>query len=124
MKKIYTSNFAISGNDSRSISIARSAPPFFKGRTYFKLRPTHFMVEEYKNGRMSVEQYCDLYEDILKELDPYYVLDSLEDESILLCWEAPGKFCHRMLVANWIQSETGTIVNEISYKHIGNLLEW
>ena len=33
---------------------------------------------------------------------------------VLLCWEAPGKFCHRHLVASWIKSRAGVDVREFS----------
>lgn len=33
---------------------------------------------------------------------------------VLLCWEAPGKFCHRHLVASWLKSRAGVDVREFS----------
>jgi hypothetical protein len=30
----------------------------------------------------------------------------------LLCWEAPGKFCHRRLVAAWLEDALGIDVPE------------
>ena len=37
-------------------------------------------------------------------------------EPVLLCWEKPGAtsaaFCHRRLVAQWLQTELGVIVSE------------
>jgi hypothetical protein len=30
----------------------------------------------------------------------------------MLCWEAPGEFCHRRLVAEWLEGELGIQVPE------------
>jgi len=31
---------------------------------------------------------------------------------VLLCFEAPGKFCHRRLLAEWVEQRTGLLVPE------------
>ncbi|EDP8947924.1 hypothetical protein IDN71_003483 [Salmonella enterica] len=33
-------------------------------------------------------------------------------EPVLLCWEKPGEFCHRQLVARWFRRELGIAVEE------------
>ena len=67
-----------------------------------------------------------MYEALLKRLDPGSVLqDALDlvykkalrrgysDEEagkvvpVLLCWESPGDFCHRRMIAKWIEEEKG-----------------
>jgi len=35
-------------------------------------------------------------------LNPVHVADDLEGK-VLLCWELPGQFCHRRLVAEWLE---------------------
>jgi hypothetical protein len=35
-------------------------------------------------------------------LNPVRVADELEGK-VLLCWELPGQFCHRRLVAEWLE---------------------
>ena len=35
------------------------------------------------------------------------------DNSILLCYEGQGKFCHRHIVSRWITYNSGVIVTEI-----------
>jgi hypothetical protein len=32
---------------------------------------------------------------------------------VLLCWEKPGQFCHRRLLANWIEKSVGVEVPEL-----------
>ena len=31
----------------------------------------------------------------------------------MLCWEPPGKFCHRRLVAKWLEEHLGVDVPEL-----------
>jgi uncharacterized protein (DUF488 family) len=53
------------------------------------------------------------YQKILDNLDPRQVFDDLGEDAILLCWEAPGKFCHRRLVAAWLEKHLGRSVPEL-----------
>lgn len=53
-----------------------------------------------------------LYQEfILSRLDPLQVAQELGQGSILLCWEKPGEFCHRIVVADWLR-EAGIEVEE------------
>ena len=52
---------------------------------------------------------------VLSRLDPvkvYHVLDN----SVLLCWESPEKFCHRHIVAQWLEEATDNKVMEFDRK--------
>lgn len=35
------------------------------------------------------------------------------DGSVLLCWEKSGAFCHRRLVAEWLEDAVGEKVQEL-----------
>jgi uncharacterized protein (DUF488 family) len=48
----------------------------------------------------------------LDKLDPGEVAYELGSEAVLLCWEAPGRFCHRRLVATWLEEALGVDVPE------------
>lgn len=52
------------------------------------------------------------YKDILSKLDPLDVYLELQDK-VLLCYEVPGDFCHRHLVAEWIYDNLGFQVKEL-----------
>jgi hypothetical protein len=52
------------------------------------------------------------HEQALSKLDPKAVYDELGQDAVLLCWEAPGKFCHRRVVAEWFEAALGIMVNE------------
>jgi len=49
----------------------------------------------------------------LDVLDAKKVYEELGEDSILLCWEKSGDFCHRRLVAEWLEKELNVKVNEI-----------
>ena len=94
------------------ISIAAKAPVWYKGSEYKKLAPKWSFYSEWKNGSHKGDN--DYYikhfkEEVLDKLDPEQVLKELEgfsgvseDNIILLCYEKTGTFCHRHLVADWL----------------------
>ena len=94
------------------ISIAAKAPIWYKGAEYKKLAPKWSFYSEWKNGSHKGDN--DYYtkhfkEEVLDKLDPEQVLRELEgfsgvseDNIILLCYEKTGTFCHRHLVADWL----------------------
>lgn len=59
------------------------------------------------------KEYTKEYRKILDKLDPAMVLEDLGEGAILLCWEKAGEFCHRRLVAEWLEEHLGITVNEI-----------
>ena len=113
---MFTSYYAKSGSDPRAISISAKAPDWFVGRRYTPLAPTWGIINAYKVGSITKDQYRDKYLNILidRKLTPTKVLDDLGDDAILLCYETPTDFCHRHIVAEWITNETGIIVRELS----------
>ena len=107
-----TSYFAISHNLPNAISIAVKSPDFYTGRVYLPLAPTWEILSEYKktnNVRLYTERYL---AEILFDLDPQQVYEELK-YSVLLCWEAPDKFCHRRIVAKWLEESIGVKVPEL-----------
>ena len=69
----------------------------------------------------------------LKELNPNELMSTLEEkfgeEIILLCHELPGlkinkgHFCHRRLLADWIELETGIVTPELSIIESGEITQ-
>ena len=105
----YYSNksLALARGKSRLVGISQGVPKWFSGEVYKALAPTWEMVR-----MKDMERYIKLYHaQILGKLDPHKTAKLLEN-SILLCWERPGEFCHRRLVAEWLERETGIIVPE------------
>ena len=94
-------------SDPRLVSIALKSPEWFKGREYPALAPRLDMLP------MEEEEYRREYQAILDRLDPRQVYEDLGPESILLCWEPPGRFCHRRLVAEWLEKALGVQIPEL-----------
>jgi len=89
------------------------APEFYSGKEYLPLAPTWQIYSDYKNSNNSnlyIERY---YEEILLPLDPQTVLNELGKFSVLLCWEAPDKFCHRRIVSKWLEDSLNIKVPEL-----------
>lgn len=68
---------------------------------------------EYENNNYYIEEY---YNQVLLYLNPEEVMDSLDD-SILLCYEDNDSFCHRHIVAAWLELSLGIAVNEIKIEN-------
>ena len=112
------------------VSIARYAPRGTPAgfRIYKPLAPTQPML------KMAYEPYRDLYfGSILAPLDPQMVVDDLHEfaagaEPVLLCWERPpfdiarSNWCHRRMVAEWIEDNLGLDVAEYEPPVTGTLL--
>ena len=104
------------------VSIAGKSPEWIAGIgvklvKYGKLAPRWAWWSEWKEkfeenpeSAESIEWYGKKYlETVLSKLDPVKTAAELEnlangEDLCLLCWEAPGKFCHRRLVADWLGS--------------------
>jgi uncharacterized protein (DUF488 family) len=100
-----TSNFARNNIEKfpNAVSIARSFR-WFKGRRYSQLAPSRDLFTKYLSGMVNETEYAIEYQrETLNKLDPMKVLEELGSDAVLLCWEAPGKFCHRRLVAEWLE---------------------
>lgn len=103
----------------------------FYGNSYKKMSPRLYLWQYYDSNpdNLTEEELInwyikEFYELRLKDLNPYDFLDILNknfgDEIILLCHELPGleinkqHFCHRRLMADWIELETGIVIPELS----------
>lgn len=82
-------------------------------KQYTPLFPNKEWVRDYKSNKITIFQYTVKYMDLLFKLDPKKVVKDLGDDAILLCYEKPKKFCHRKLVAMWLESNLGIEVKEL-----------
>jgi len=101
--------------DMNLISIASLTPKIdhLTIKLYPPLFPERKWVEDYKSNKITSLQYTIKYMDLLFMLDPKRVIKDLGDDAILLCYEKPGKFCHRKLVAMWLESNLEIKVEEL-----------
>jgi len=108
-----TSYYAKSADHENAVSIAGKCPDFYKGREYKKLAPKFWFFKLYKQNKDSI-LYTKCYQkEVLDVLDPEIVYNELGPDAVLLCWEKPGKFCHRHLVAKWFEKELGIKITEL-----------
>ncbi len=112
---IYTSYFAKLKSLPEHIvpiSICGKAPDWYKGLQYKKLAPKYDFFMEWKKNhdndyyiKCFNEQVLDklYFLDVVSDLINLTMVDGIEPENIaLICYEKPGDFCHRHLVADWL----------------------
>lgn len=109
-----TGSFFITQDILGRVSIARFAPKGFGELPRFAaLAPGGWF------NSVERDEYCRRYAAQLAGLDPARVWQSLHEiiggpEPMLLCWEQPGQFCHRRLVADWFLENLGKDVREFT----------
>jgi len=94
-------------------SIAMYQPPGFDFQEYKALAPNEWFLKKYKQDGdedFYTEQYI---KEVLNILDPVDVYEDIGPNGVLVCWEGKGKFCHRQLVAKWLEDKLGIKVEEL-----------
>lgn len=112
-----TSFYDLSINDPGAISIAARTHPDFTGPRYSALAPSRHLLTSIKRGYVSEEYFEKTYKkEVLENLDPKKVYDDLcnlvEAEPVLCCWCYPGEFCHRRVVARWLEENLNVVIEE------------
>ena len=118
----YYSKFKHFPISSTLVSVSRKSPYWIPGLNKFeKLYPSWNLIKDFKNNLISINEYTDrYYKEVLNKISPELIIKYLKFVSknnfvILLCWEKPDQFCHRHLIATYIQENTNYIVNELQY---------
>ena len=119
-KQIFTGNYyECKAGNLISISHDKGKSAGFEGKTMPQLAPNRQFwdvwrdnigkISEEENNRYYVEEY---YKQILLKTD---IEELLKDEKnpILLCYEKGDEFCHRHIVAEWLELLLDVNVNEI-----------
>ena len=130
-KNIYTGYFSnlekYIENNLFPISICGKAPDWYTGTQYKKLAPSWDIFSKYKSDIYSESDYeTHFLKERLGILDKNIVIQELYDKTekdiVLLCYEKPGKFCHRHTVANWLSEITN--ITEFNLHTNKNLVEY
>lgn len=119
-KRIFTGNYEeCKVGNLISISGDRGKKVGFKGKAIPKLAPKRAFwdiwhdnigrISEEANTRYYIEQY---YKQVLSSLDIEELLKD-EKDSILLCYEKGQDFCHRHVLAEYIELTYGLKVHDI-----------
>ena len=98
------------------VAVCLYPPIDWAGLRFPSLAPTSNMFQEIKSRKINKIEYEHRYrEEVLGKLDAGYIYITLKN-NVLLCWEQPGEFCHRRIIANWIFEELGYDVPEWNTK--------
>ena len=129
--QIYTSYFAnlktLEEAGIYCVSICSKVPDFFEGPNLESVAPNKSILYEYKNSEQTdadKERYKQRYENEVLcayRFHPEYLIDSLayfssvegNKDVALLCYERPEDFCHRHILADWLNERLD--VNIIEY---------
>ncbi len=120
--KIYTGNFANIRKYAGlfPVSIALTAKGY-EGACYRKLNPSWSYMDDPE------DMYTRKFNQHLATLNPQAVYNELSALSggkdvVLLCHEKEGDFCHRHLVARWLEANLHTTVKELGRAGIAESL--
>lgn len=113
-----TSRFANSRHIKVPLSISQGPPKWYTGPQLKLLAPPWELVN--KAARYTKEQYtAEFHRLVLDQLDPIEVYQAIiaeyTDDVVLLCFEEienPGDFCHRRMVAEWLEKANGVEIPE------------
>jgi hypothetical protein len=108
-----TSYFARSSKLSNAVSITGKAPDWYNGKEYKKLAPKFWFFQKYKLDGDELFYRESYKKEVLDVLDAKQTYEELGDNAVLLCWEAPNRFCHRFIVADWFKEKLGIELKEI-----------
>lgn len=105
-------------NNCTPIQISHSAPIYLKLKWMDVLPPWH-LISGIKSGTISEEQYTKEYIDYLDSRNLLRYKDNLDklyaDKEIvylLCCYESPNKFCHRHILAKYLNNLFGYDIKE------------
>lgn len=96
-----------------AVSIAAITPKSFHGRIYEKLAPPKWLLYRFKQTGDQTAYESSYREQVLSKLNARIVFEELGENAVLLCYEKPGQFCHRHIVAEWFHEKIGIEVREI-----------
>ena len=99
-----------------SISLYPSNNDFVK-HEYKSLAPNWKLFENLKSKKITEEKFIQTYNEQLNSLNPSMVFEDLQTmvsgfEPILMTNGTKKKFCHRHLVANWLQNNLNLDIEE------------
>ena len=115
MNTSYYASPKILKKDFKLISISRKPPDWFKvDNIFLPLCPTWDLVMSYNSRKITKEEYTiRYYMENLDLLDPAKTYQALGENSVLLCYEKSGVFCHRRIVAKWLMDNLNINITEL-----------
>lgn len=121
--KVYTSYFSnakrLGANGIEIVGIALYPPKWFTGVSIKSLAPSYSI---FKYSSTQEEYIARFKSEILSKLDAKSTYERIKSFSngkdvALCCFETPHEFCHRHLVAEWLNNELGLQIEEFNPGH-------
>lgn len=105
--------YAISGNRGKDVGYeGKYFKPLAPKFSFWKIWHSNIgKIPEIENIQYYIEEY---YKQVLANLDPEDIYNRVND-SVLLCYEDNMEFCHRHIVAAWLEIFLGVQVPEVIY---------
>ena len=100
------------------IAISGKRPNFYEGLYYPDFAPRYWMYQRWKDKDITNEGYTIEYKNYLNTLDKEEIRKDFEsyngegNHCILLCYEKPHDFCHRHVLADWLEENFGWKIDE------------
>lgn len=116
--KIYTSYFSNGAKLNKAgivmIGIALYPPKWFTGQSVKYVSPSCDILHNAKSNEDYIQRFNT---EILAKRDPKVFLYNIErmangKDIALCCFEKPDEFCHRHLVADWLNKKLGLNIEE------------
>ena len=104
------------------LSISRTKPEFAKSCIDIpQLFPSDKILWDHKKGKIDDMEYTSKYLAQLDGIGIDRIIKTIQifgDDVVLLCWESPEKFCHRHILANYINRNSDLVVEEFEKKEL------
>ena len=102
------------------LSISRTKPGFVKDCVdVHPLFPDEKILWDYKKGDIDEKEYTSKYLTQLDGIGIDKIIKTIQifgENVVLLCWESPEKFCHRHILADYINRNSDLVVEEFGKK--------
>lgn len=118
--KIYTSYFAnlknLEKEDIFPIGICCYPPKWFNGPNLGAIAPTPDILEKCRSSHAEYEkrykaEVLSIFKDVSTLINKISYISGGKDVA-LCCYEKPSDFCHRHIVAKWLEEQAGIEVKE------------
>jgi len=115
---IQTSSFTNGWHHPKAVAVCRFPPPNWRGRVYEPLAPPAWALKI-----KDAERFGRVYTAQLQAPNAREVYEELGADAVLLCYEREGEFCHRRIVAAWLEAELGIEIPELRVPRTMDLFE-
>ena len=101
-----------------TLAISGKVPDFYRGAVWKDFAPRWETFKKWKDKVITNEGYTEEYKAYLNTLNKEQIKEGINmlleahDDIIFLCHEKAGDFCHRHVLADWLEENFGFKVEE------------